>query len=159
MPSRRSPVDRPTHRKLAVDTFNRTWTLLLKKRRTKAEDLEMIHCAHASRYHWGIVGTPTNLTIGEWQVSHVYAVLRRPESALYHAKACLRICRDHGIGDFPLAYAYEALARASAIAGRAEDTARYLRQAIRAGARIREADDRKLFAADIETVPAVRASY
>ena len=159
MPSRRSPVDRPTHRKLAVDCFNQTWTLLTKTRRTKDEDLDMIHRAHASRFHWGFAGTPTNRAIGEWHVSHVYAVLRRPEPALFHAMACLRICRRHGIGDFPLAYAYEALARAAALAGPRKEAERYLRQAIRAGARIREKEDREQFAQDIKSIPSVRASY
>ena len=159
MPPRRPPIARSTHRALAVDCFNQAWTLLMKKRRTKAEDLDMIHRAHASRYHWGIVGTPTNWAIGEWQVSHVYAVLRRPEPARFHAKACLRICREHGVGDFPLAYAYEALARATALSGPKKEAMRYLRQAIHAGARIREKEDREQFARDLKTIPSIRASH
>ncbi|MEK6851483.1 MAG: hypothetical protein AABY30_02980, partial [Candidatus Thermoplasmatota archaeon] len=71
------------HRKLGVDLFNATWTLLEKKR-TRDEDVKMVHMAHASRHHWAQVGTPSNLAVGEWQVSHVYAVLRRAEPALYH---------------------------------------------------------------------------
>ncbi len=157
MARRMSSADRKSHRRFAVESFNGTWTLLLKKHRTKAEDLEMIHRAHASRYHWGVVGNAQTLAIGEWQVSHVYAVLRRPEPALYHAQESLRICREHGIGDFPLAYAYEALARASAIAGRSRDADRFLRLGGQAGRRIREADDRKLFLDDLGTVPGARS--
>ena len=49
-----------THRSLASSLFNHTWTLLDKKNRTPEDDIEMMHCAHASRYHWSIVGTPLN---------------------------------------------------------------------------------------------------
>ena len=157
MARRMSTSERKDHRKYAVDCFNGTWTLLTKKKRTKAEDLEMIHRAHASRYHWGLVGNAQTLAIGEWQISRVYAILRRPEPALFHAKECLRLCRENGIRDFPLAFAYEALARASAVAGRKGDTRRFIDQALRAGETIREADDRELFVRDIETVPGFRA--
>jgi len=105
----------------------------------------MVHAAHASRHHWGEVGTPVNVAIGEWQVSHVYAVLRRAEPATYHAKRCLALCREHGIGDFPLAFAYEALARADALAGRRGDLRRHLAAAERAGRRIAEEEDREEF--------------
>jgi hypothetical protein len=60
-------------RRLAVDLFNHVWTLLDKPDRTPAEDDEMIHAAHASRFDWAEVGAPVNLVRGEWQVSRVYA--------------------------------------------------------------------------------------
>jgi len=158
MARRTSSADRKTHRTFAVESFNSTWKLILKKKRTRDEDLEMIHMTHASRYHWGLVGDATTLAIGEWQVSHVYAILRRAEPALYHARESLRICREHGIGDFPLAYAYEALARASAVAGRGRDARRFLVLGRNAGRRIQEPDDRKLFLDDLETVPGARSA-
>src|SRR5256886_13518735 len=106
------------NRKMAAHLFNSTWVLLEKKARSKEESDTMIHMAHASRYHWVVVGGPKELAIGEWQISRVYAVLGRPEPALYHAQRALEICEANKIGDFPLAYAYEALARAFAIAGK-----------------------------------------
>ncbi|MBB5034625.1 hypothetical protein [Prosthecobacter vanneervenii] len=45
------------HKKMAVDLFNETWTLLDKTDRTPEEDARMSHLAHASRLHWGFVGT------------------------------------------------------------------------------------------------------
>ena len=132
-------------RAIAVELFNEVWRLLEKPRRSKADADRMVHAAHASRHHWGEVGTPVNVAIGEWQVSHVYAVLRRAEPATYHAKRCLALCREHGIGDFPLAFAYEALARADALAGRRGDLRRHLAAAERAGRRIAEEEDREEF--------------
>lgn len=144
------------HRQLGVELFNFTWKLLTKKRRTRAEADTMLHAAHASRYHWQHAGTAVNLARGEWQVSRVYAVLRRAEPALYHARRCLEICRAHKIIDFDLAYAYEALARASSVARKRGDVARYLRLANAAGEKIAKKEDREWFFKDLRSVPAPR---
>ncbi len=151
-------ADTERHRKMAAQLFNGTWKLLSKKRRTKEETDTMIHMAHASRYHWGVAGGPKELAIGEWQISRVYAVVRRPEPSLYHAERCLETCKAHGVGDFPLAYAYEALARAFAIAGKSRERAACVKLAKAAGERIREDDDSTLFFNDLRTVPPVKRS-
>ncbi|MGD0803222.1 MAG: hypothetical protein ABSA11_04020 [Candidatus Bathyarchaeia archaeon] len=52
-------------RKRGIDLFNKTWDLIDKKDRTHSDDLNMIHSAHTSRYHWGMVGEPINLARGE----------------------------------------------------------------------------------------------
>ena len=119
------------------------------------EDDEIVHAAHASRYHWGKAESckPVNLARGEWQVSRVYSVLGRAEPALYHAQRCLDICREHAIGDFDVAYAYEALARASAVAGRAAEAARYVGLGRAAGERIADQEDREQFLKDLAAVP------
>ena len=52
------------HHKLAVDCFNSTWSFLDKKDRTPEDDADMIHTAHASRYHWGQIGTPLEFQRG-----------------------------------------------------------------------------------------------
>jgi hypothetical protein len=85
---------REEHRKFAVELFNLTWSLLDKKDRTKEDDDRMIHAAHASRFHWGEIGTPLEFERGEWQISRVYSALKRSEPATYHAKRCLEICKD-----------------------------------------------------------------
>ena len=68
-------LDAAAHRRLGVDLFNFTWTLIEKADRTPAETDEMIHAAHASRYHWSKAGTNANLGRGEWQIARVYSVL------------------------------------------------------------------------------------
>ena len=144
---------REWHRKEAASLFNHVWKLLEKGRRTAAEDDAMIHAAHASRYHWGGVGKPVQIAIGDWQVSHVYAVLKRAEPAMYHARRCLAVCHDHRIRDFPLAFAYEALARAAAVAGRSGDRDRFLRLARAAADGIEDEADRDLVLSDLATIP------
>jgi hypothetical protein len=140
-------------RRLAVDLFNHVWTLLDKADRTPEEDDEMVHAAHASRLHWAEVGARVNLVRGEWQISRVYATLGRPEPALYHAKRCLELCEGAELEDFDLPYAYEALARAHAIAGNWKERDRYEKLARDAGERIADADDREHFLADLSTLP------
>ena len=140
------------HRKMAIQLFNYVWSLMEKADRSPAEDDTLLNAAHASRYHWGEVGTAVNLVRGDWQISRVYSVLKRPEPARYHALRCLEVCQANGIGDFDLAYAYEALARSCDLAGEREAAQTYLAQAEAAGQQITEADDRELFDKDMQTL-------
>ena len=66
------------HRKVAAECFNRAWDYLEKKNRTSQDDQMMLNLAHASRYHWGLIGKPWNFTTGDWQISRVYAELNQP---------------------------------------------------------------------------------
>jgi len=140
------------HKKMAVDLFNAVWGLLDQAERTPDENLKMLHMAHASCHHWGQVGTPLNFERGEWQISRVCAVLGRAEPALFHAQTCLAICQEQGLGDFDLAFAYEAMARAHAVAGNTVERDRYLKLAHEAGEQVAEEDDRKYFIAELETI-------
>lgn len=153
VPRRTDSLTRGQHRKIGIDLFNYTWSLLDRKGRTQEERDEMLHAAHASRYHWGHAGTAVNRSVAEWQVSRVYAVLGRAEPALYHGRRSLEIARHAGLGRFYLAYAYEALARAAAVAGQRPERNRYLREARRVGARVRDRDDRRMLLEDLATIP------
>ena len=146
--------DLKLHEKLAKQSFNKTWELLDKNDRTPEEDNEMIHTVHASRYHWGVLvanqkGTALNLQRGEWQIARVYTVLERGEPALYHANVCLKLTQDNNIGDFDLGFAYEAMARASALAGNTEDKDKYLKLAKEAGEKIKDKGDKDYFFEDL----------
>jgi len=141
------------HRHWGKTLFNDTWRLMDMEDRTPDEDALMVHQAHASLYHWLQAGTEANSARGEWLVSRVYCVLRMPEGAKFHAHRVLEICRRHGIGDWDLAFAYEALARAYAVAGDAGEARRWLDEAHRAGRDIAEDEDRELLLSDLETVP------
>jgi len=142
-------------RLLAAQLFNETWRLMEQEERTREEEDRMLHTAHASRYHWEQVPgvTPAHLARGEWQVSRVYAVLGRAEPALHHAGRVLDICQKHGIGDWDLAFAYEALARAHAVDGDGERAREFTDQALAAAEDITEQEDRDLLLADLETIP------
>jgi hypothetical protein len=142
-----------SRRKLAVDLFNHVWTLLDKPDRTVEEDDEMVHAAHASRLHWGEVGTAVNLVRGEWQVARVYATLGRGEPALYHACRCLELCDGAELEEWDLPFAYEALARANLAAGDHGEAKRYADVARREGSKIADADDRELLEQALAELP------
>jgi hypothetical protein len=148
------PITPEQTRQLAVDLFNAVWSLMERDDRSPADDDRMLHAAHASRHHWGEIGRPENLARGEWQISRVYAVLGRGEPALYHAGRCLDICTEHGIGDWDLAYAHEALARAYETAGDRERARASRRDAERAAEQIADAEDREHLEQDLQTLPA-----
>ncbi len=145
-------LDAGTHRQLAVDLFNLVWTLLEVPDRTPAQDDEMIHAAHASRHHWGVVGTPENRGRGEWQCSRVYANLGRAEPALWHARRYLALCEEHGITDWDLAFAHEAIARALSVGGDPEGSAAAVARARELAAEIAEDEDRELLLSDLQTI-------
>jgi DNA-binding transcriptional MerR regulator len=147
-----SVLDAVAERRLAADLFNHVWTLLEMPSRTPMQDDEMLHAAHASRHHWGVVGEPVNLARGEWQCSRVYATLGRGEPALWHARRCLTLCEEHGIGDFDLAFAWEAVARASAVAGDRVASAEAIARARELAAGIGDEEDRELLASDLATI-------
>lgn len=144
---------REEREKLAKDLFNLVWRYLEKPKRSAEEDDLMINAAHASCYHWAEVGSAEQLAIGHWQISHVYAVLGRAESALYHGARSLDTCKRADVKDFPLAYAYEALARAHALNGNPEEARRCIALGKATGQRIKGSMDRDLFFKDIASVP------
>ena len=152
-------LDAATHRQFGVDLYNSTWTLLEKADRSPAETDEMIHRAHASRWHWArAAGTrPVNLARGEWLCSRVYATLGRGEPALWHARRCVEINEAIGEADgreaWDLPAAYEAMARASFASGDSASGALWKAKATEALAAIEDADDRLPIEQDLATLP------
>jgi DNA-binding transcriptional MerR regulator len=148
-------LDPATRRKLAADLFNHTWTLLERTDRTPEQVDEMIHSAHASRYHWGEVPDreAVHLARGEWQCSRVYAVLGRAEPALWHARRCLEINEAAANADWDIASAYEAMARAYMATGDTTQAATWKAKAVAALDAIADPDDREIVEGDIATLP------
>jgi hypothetical protein len=146
-------MERDAERRLAGRLFNDVWTLLEHVDRTPDDDDRMVHAAHASRYHWGEVGDARNIAIGEWQCARVYAALGRTEPALHHARRELELAERHRLGPFILATAYEALARASSVAGDRAALERYREQARDAARGIEDAEEREVVETDIASLP------
>ena len=139
-------------RELGVELFNRAWALLESP---GPDPDELAHCAHASAYHWMHGGgTVANRARSEWQCSRVYAVLGRPEPSLHHARRCLELCESapEEIEEFDLPFAYEALARAHALAGNDAAAQEWLARARAAGEAIADEDDRDLLRSDLATI-------
>jgi hypothetical protein len=142
------------HRQLGVDLYNSTWTLLEKANRTRDDDDEMLNSTHASAYHWSHAAEagPQNAARGHWQIARVNSVLGRGEAALYHAERCLELCTENGIGDWDLAAAYEAVARAHKVAGNEVKYRRNLELGREALAQIADEEDRVHIAEDLDAL-------
>ena len=145
------PVDDATHRRLAVDLFNRSWRLLELPDRTKAQEYDLIHVVHASCHHWRVIGSAANSSRAENQCARVYAALGRPEPALTHANRCLELVRAernaHEAWD--LASALEVLARAHLAAGDRVEAGRHATLAQTALEAVADPDDREIVAAQL----------
>jgi hypothetical protein len=131
------------HRRLGSELYNRTWELL----EGGVDPDEAVHAAHASAYHWlhAAGATAANRARSHWLCSHVYAVVGRAEPALHHAGRCLALVEGapEVMAEFDLPAAYEALARAHAVAGATGEARRLLELGREAAAKIEDADDRE----------------
>ena len=139
------PAELNFHRKTAIACFNEAWDYLDKKRRSPEDDLKMLQLAHASRYHWGLVGNPSNLATGDWQLSRVYATLNEPALATRYAQSSLELCKKYRLTDMEHT-AYEALARAYAVSGQPSTAQEHLLKARKLLSALNlDSEDRKIY--------------
>ncbi len=141
------------HRQLAVELFNHTWALLDNTKRTPEQDEEMVHAAHASRYHWGIAGTKKNHARGEWQIARVYAALKRFTSSAHHAQLYMDACKMHDFDDWDLPFAHEGLARAL-VTNHPGDAEKHLAEAREKGECIEKEEDRQWLNENLDEIAA-----
>ena len=144
---------RAAHDYFSKQCFNSAWDLIEKGNKAENEILAMIHTAHASVYHWlrRVDCTDQNLSIGYWQLSHMYALIGEGGNAFRYAEICKKHSKMHGVASVFLGYAYEALARALSITGNQEDKVKYLEKA-RQLAQTLPDDDREQLLGDLADV-------
>jgi hypothetical protein len=143
------------HKKTAAKCFNEAWDYLDKKNRTTDDEQQMLHLAHAARYHRNFVGTPRNFAIGDWQISRVYAAINEPSLALRFAKSSLEITQKNNLSE-NLPSAYEGMARAYVIAKQNSSARDYIKKARDAlkVAKI-DAEDKKIYSDQIDETEAL----
>ena len=141
------------HQKFAILTNNGVWQLLGKSDRSSEENEEMVITAYASLYHWLHAGTKVNAQRGHWLLARVYTALEDAPQALKHATRCLDLTNRYKeeMKDFDVAYAYEALARALALAGKSNEARQYYVKAMQAGDAIANEEDKALFSGDLNS--------
>ena len=128
-----------------------------KQDRTREDDDEMLHCAHASAYHWhaGRHGGKSRAR----RVA-VLARVRGPRAVLSrhssHAQRCLEIVEELAGGDGGVRSARRVRgARPRAlVAGDRAEARRYAELGREATAKIDDEDDRKIMEADFATIGA-----
>jgi hypothetical protein len=142
------------HRYFSVECFNRVWGLLDKPDRTPQEDQGMVQMCLASMWHWTQRGdcTDTNMSIGYWQASRVYATIRLPDEARRYGQLCLEASQGPDILPFYLGYAHESLARAEIVAGNGEKAREHLTESRRIAEVLPNPDAKKQLLADLDAL-------
>jgi hypothetical protein len=140
-------------RECARTLFNRAWDLIDASGRTADEDVDMLLCAMASRWHWGRVGGVEQVATGDWQVGHAASLLGLGQLALMFAKRNLAVALDQGWDGWRLASAHEGMARAYAALGDSEGVTRHVAEAESALARETDEEDRAVIASQLATIP------
>jgi hypothetical protein len=141
------------HRREAVAANKRAWELLGTEGRTPDHDVDLLNAAHASAYHWRAIGSPLNWQRADWLLSRVYCALGWGEQAMVFARRCMLVTEQEGLDGFDRAYAFEALARASAATGDTQKAVAYHDQAKALGELIEDAEDREIFESDLAAEP------
>lgn len=141
------------HRRFGGEAFSAAWAQIENEQRTPDDDLQMLPAAAASRWHKDYLGEPERSWLGDWQVAHVAALLGVGQLALAFARRSLAAAEAAGRTGWRLASAHEAMARASAIVGDAEDHRGHLDAARAALAEEPDERDRAIIAGQIATVP------
>ncbi len=148
-------LDPNIHHYLGIELNMQVWNLLGKADRDANDNNRMVAFAKGSLYHWHHSPhfQPVNAQRGEWLISRVYAVLNSAGKALHHALNCHELTKKLNLEDFDLAYSCEALARAYALSGDRENFEKYYKLAEKAGEKIEDAENKKLFFEDLKSEP------
>ena len=141
------------HQHFAIELYNLVWDLLDRKERDRVQEELMIHAAHGSAFHWSQVGQPENLQRSQWQLCRVYTIIGDKAQALHYARRCFEITQEQRMGDFDLAFALEAMARANALNGNRLESEQYYVLALKASDQITDEEDKDLFMAELEEGP------
>jgi len=153
MPSAKPDFDlQSAHRHFAPAAFNLAWTFLDQAERTADDAERLLEASYASLWHWRQRADcdSTRLAVGYWQLSRIYAVLGRVADAEHYG--ALSLASADETQPFFRGYAYEALARASAVAGDARACHERLEQARYWAERVEEESEKRGLLDDLATI-------
>jgi hypothetical protein len=142
------------HRYFSAYCFNQAWELIEKPTRTAQEDAEMLRLSMASMWHWKQRPdcNDEHLSIGYWQTSRIFTLLKQANLARRFGQMSLDTAQNGSLRPFLVAYAYEALARAEAIAGEKPRKDMYLAEARRLMEKVDDPEEKALLEKDLATI-------
>ncbi|MEQ1758828.1 MAG: hypothetical protein ABL986_10950 [Vicinamibacterales bacterium] len=143
---------RQWHKRFAVDANNRAWALSELPTLTEDEQREMLVAAHASAYHWSVIGTPTHHARADLLLGRVYALLGHGGPAQQFASRALAGISASQPEMWELAFAHAVQANAAAIAGDASTHADHYARASRLGEQL-DGEDRDIFLKTFSLIP------
>ena len=141
-----------THRYFSATCFNKTWEFIDNPNRTKEDNLSMLQTALASLWHWTQRedAKPQNFSVGNWQVSRVFALLGQADNARRYAEVSLK--QSESCEPFHTGFAYEALARAEMVAGNQALMNAYLAKAREFAEKVEDPDDKEALQGDLASI-------
>ena len=151
--------ERDLHRWFGVQLNNGVWDQLVTGRPGPDSPLEereqFLYAAYASAYHWINAGTVANRARGEHLIARTAIAVGMYEEGLRHALRCLELCEQHPdeVEDWDLAFASEAVARATAGLGDATRAKELHERAVMAGEAIADEVDRQVFTEELARGP------
>ena len=142
------------HKYFSAECFNQAWDLIDKSDRTPEENEAMIRLSIASTWHWTQRAdcAPTNLSVGYWQTSRIYALLGQADNSRHYGQLSLSALQGDDVPPFYRGYAYEALARAESVARNKAKMEAFLAEARRAAEGVTEDEGRQMLLADLNTI-------
>jgi hypothetical protein len=142
------------HKYFSAECFNQAWDFIDKPLLTTNEQDLMLQLSLTSLWHWTQREdcTSTNLSVGYWQVSRVFALLQQADNARHYGELCLEVSQKEGVLPFYLGYAYEALARAELVAGYPDKMEGFLIQAHQVAASSPDPEAKKQLMIDLATI-------
>lgn len=141
------------HVYFSAEYFNQTWEYIEKAAgRSPDDNMSMLHTAIASLWHWTQREDvqAENLSVGYWQVSRVYNLIKQPNNARTYGLLALKYAE--GLEPFFKAYAYETLARAEMQSGNRVIMLVYLEKAHKMVELIEDEEDKQLLLKDLESI-------
>lgn len=142
------------HKYFSAECFNRTWGLMDRADRSPEDDEQMLLVTFASQWHWSQREDclPTNVSVGYWQISRVYALLGQADNARRYGNLSLGALEGETGFPFYFGYAYEALARAEMVAGDKARMEEYLGKAREFAGKVPDPDSKKFLTDDLATI-------
>jgi hypothetical protein len=140
------------HRYFSADCFNKTWEFIDNPHLSPDEELVMLQTAMTSLWHWSQRkdATAKNFSIGNWQVSRVFALLGQADNARRYAEVSLKMAE--GGDPFYIAFGYEALARAEMTAGNKEKMQEYLNTAFALAEKVEDEENKQALLGDLGNI-------
>lgn len=141
------------HVYFSTRSFNTTWQYIEQvDQRSPEENMAMLHTAIVSLWHWTQREDVKheNLSVGYWQISRVYNLIKQPHNARTYGLLALKYARE--LAPFFKAYAYETLARAEMLCDNRAIMLVYLERARRMAELVEDEEDKQLLLNDLASI-------
>ena len=148
------PEDEPKwRRRLGSGANNRAWTLSEQLSRTREEDDEMLHAAHASAHLWSPVGNEQNAALANLLLDQVHALLGSAALAARFSKSATEFFTARDSAPWELALTHAVAANAAHCSGNTQSHQAEYAAALRAIETIAEAEEKEIVLATMRVVP------